>query len=215
MQYLNYANSTSLKTQDLEWHNKKWKNGDKERWPERWREVFRRRVRERGGRLRTPNCSELRKNQAEVYRSSVTFDLNSQKSCDFEYLFFFLLLASSVSLCFLLLCSGLIWDSEGRAIDRGRRERRERSSRWKQDILNAVETKVALAASSRENYMFTTQRTNHQIIFSLHFIAQACWLNCLAHRHPLTHISRRLKLSHFCLSWLVEKPSSPLFTSLR
>lgn len=50
-----------------------------------------------------------------------------------------------------------------------------RSHRLKQDILNAVETAVVLAAPNRENDTFTAQKNRLQIIF---FPLALCALAC-------------------------------------
>lgn len=142
---------------------------------------------------------------SQIPSSNMTFDLNSQKGCDFEYL--------SGFQCLDLLFTVLIWESEGRAIDSERREWGERSperssNRLKQGILNAF--KKFWHALTDKNDMFPKQKISLKLSFHYALCGQAGWLNysSLANQNPLTHINYWLKLSHFCSS------AVPLFTSL-
>lgn len=106
-----------------------------------------------------------------------------QKSCDFEYLSFFVCVWLSVSRS-AFHCSAPVWCGtlEGRAINRERTTWRETEK---------ISHSLHKTLSSEWSFHFDS-------------CAQACWLSysSLAHQHPLTHIS---VLSHFYLSWLAEK----------
>lgn len=160
--------------------------------------------------FRNLNCCEFCKTRS--YSMDLVWPLTSELWLWISVFFSF---CASGFQCLALIFTAPIWDSEDRAINKERREWRVRSHRLKQDILNAVETAVVLAAPNRENDTFTAQKNRLQIIFfPPRFVCTGLWLNYRSSVHQ-----------HNChclwLKWDVKKlvplssGSSSLFRSLR
>lgn len=120
--------------------------------------------------------------------SSLTFNLNPQKSCDFEYLSFSLCVWLPVSLLHLLFWSGRI--SEGRVIDREWRQSKARN-------LKCCRLHYIRFVRLWERKWLQNKKTKLQIILALRSVRRLVgWTTVVW--HTSTHVSTWVDLWKNC-----------------